>query len=45
MAVSADPSRYVAAFDAIQETAERLIRNPNEELQLLALALELPSLT
>lgn len=44
MAVSADPSRYVAALDAIQETAERLIRNPNEELQLLALALELPSL-
>jgi DNA polymerase III subunit delta' len=44
MAVSADPLRLVPALDAIQETAERLIRNPNEELQLLALALELPSL-
>jgi len=44
MAVAADPSASLGALDAIQEAAERLIRNPNEELQLMALALQLPSL-
>lgn len=44
MAVSADPTRCVEALDAIHEVADRLVRNPNEELQLLALALRLPSL-
>ncbi|MFN8017055.1 MAG: hypothetical protein U0P45_02910 [Acidimicrobiales bacterium] len=44
MAVASDPMPMGAAIGAIQELAERLIRNPNEELQLLALALRLPSL-
>lgn len=45
MSVSADPSRFVEALEAIQDVAERLVRNPNEELQLLALALRLPSVS
>lgn len=44
VAVASDPTAVLDALDAIQETAERLIRNPNEELQLMALALALPSL-
>jgi DNA polymerase-3 subunit delta' len=44
MAVAADPSAAIAALAAIQELAEELIRNPNEELQLMALAVRLPTL-
>ncbi len=44
LAVSSDPQRLLDALDAIQQTAERLTRNTNEELQLIALALVLPSL-
>jgi DNA polymerase-3 subunit delta' len=44
LVVAADPAPALAALAAIQEAAERLIRNPNEELQLIALALRLPSL-
>jgi DNA polymerase-3 subunit delta' len=44
MAVAADPGPAVAAIDAIHAAAENLIRNPNEELLLLSLALALPSL-
>jgi DNA polymerase-3 subunit delta' len=44
MAVAADPTAAIAALEAIQETAERLEFNPNEELQLIALAIRLPSL-
>ncbi len=44
LAVAADPSAALAGLEAIQETAEPLVRNPNEELQLLALALRLPTL-
>ena len=44
MAVAADPTSAIAALEAIQETAERLEFNPNEELQLIALAIRLPSL-
>ena len=45
MAVAADPSAALAALEAIQDTAERLEFNPNEELQLIALAVRLPTLT
>lgn len=38
------PAPYVEALDRIQATAEGLIRNPNERLQLQALFLSLPSL-
>jgi hypothetical protein len=44
MAVAADPSAALGALEAIQETAERLEFNPNEELQLIALAIRLPTL-
>lgn len=44
MSVAADPTAMVAALDAIQLTAERLLHNPNEELQLIALAARLPTL-
>lgn len=44
LAVAADPTPVVTALDAIQRTAERLVHNPNEELQLIALAAELPTL-
>jgi DNA polymerase-3 subunit delta' len=44
MAVAADPTVALGALDAIQETAERLEFNPNEELQLIALAIRLPTL-
>ena len=44
MAVAADPTAALGALEAIQETAERLEHNPNEELQLIALALRLPTL-
>ena len=44
MAMAADPTSALAALEAIQETAERLEFNPNEELQLIALAIRLPSL-
>jgi DNA polymerase-3 subunit delta' len=43
--VAADPDPALRALDAVQQTAERLIRNPNEELLLLDLALRLPSLS
>jgi DNA polymerase-3 subunit delta' len=45
LAVSADPMPYVAALEEIQQSAERLTRNTNEELQLIALALVLPTLS
>jgi DNA polymerase-3 subunit delta' len=44
MVVAADPMPMVAAIEAIGDAAERLARNTNEELQLIALALRLPSL-
>lgn len=44
LAVAADPRPAIEAIAAIHEVADRLIRNPNEELQLKALALQLPSL-
>jgi DNA polymerase-3 subunit delta' len=44
MAVAADPSAALAALEAIQDMAERLEFNPNEELQLIALAVRLPTL-
>ena len=42
--VATDPSDAVRAIDAIQEAAEAITYNPNEELLLVALALRLPSL-
>lgn len=42
--VTSDPSDTLVALAAIQDAAEALLRNPNEELLLLALALRLPSL-
>ena len=45
LAVAADPSAALAAIAAIQEMAERIEFNPNEELQLIALAVQLPSLS
>jgi DNA polymerase III subunit delta' len=39
--VSARPAQVIEALDAIQELSEELIRNPNERLQLQALALRL----
>ena len=45
LAVAADPQAALAGLAAIQEAAEALVRNPNEELLLLALALRLPSLS
>ena len=39
------PMQRMAAVAAIHEAAENLVRNPNEELLLLALALRLPSLS
>lgn len=44
LAVTADPTAAIGAVAAIHEAAENLVRNPNEELLLLALALRLPSL-
>jgi len=41
---SADPAPLLAGLDAIQQTVEGLIRNPNEELALQALFLRLPRL-
>lgn len=38
------PAPYVEALDRVQATAEGLIRNPNERLQLQALFLALPTL-
>jgi DNA polymerase-3 subunit delta' len=44
-AVASDrPAPYLAAVDAIRRTAEGLIRNPNERLQLIALLAQLPPL-
>lgn len=45
MAVAADPGPAIEAIGAIHALAEDLIRNPNEELQLIALALKLPTLS
>lgn len=39
-----DPAAYVSAVDAIQQAAEALPRNPNENLLLQALLLRLPLL-
>ncbi|WP_426571015.1 ATP-binding protein [Aquihabitans sp. McL0605] len=44
LAVAADPKVALEALAAIQDTAERLEFNPNEELQLIALAVRLPGL-
>ncbi len=44
LAVALDPTAAIEAIGAIQVLAEELIRNPNEELQLIALATRLPSL-
>ncbi len=44
LVVAADPNPALGALAALHETGEALIRNPNEELLLLALALRLPSL-
>ncbi|MCB0971678.1 MAG: AAA family ATPase [Acidimicrobiales bacterium] len=44
LAVSSDPAPLVAALEAIDDLGERLIRNPNEELQLIALVRRLPTL-
>ena len=45
MAVAADPQPALAAIAAVHGAAEALIRNPNEELLLVALLLDLPPLT
>lgn len=44
LATVADPEPLLAAEAAIQDVAEELIRNPNEELMLQALLLRLPPL-
>ncbi len=44
MAVAADPYPAIEAIAAIHRAAEALIRNPNEELLLVALLLALPTL-
>ncbi len=44
LVVTADPSAAIAAIDAVHAAAENVGRNANEELLLLALALQLPSL-
>lgn len=44
LAVVADPTAALAGLAAIQRTAEHLQHNPNEELLLVALALDLPPL-
>ena len=44
LVVAADPTQALAGIAAVQETAEALEFNPNEELLLLALALKLPPL-
>ncbi len=45
MAVTADPRPALDAIAAVQQGAEALIRNPNEELLLLDLFLALPPLS
>lgn len=44
LVVASDPTPSLTAIAAVQEAAEALIRNPNEELLLLSLALRMPSL-
>lgn len=44
LVVAADPVAALAGLAAIQEAAEALLRNPNEELLLYALAVRLPPL-
>ena len=44
MVVAADRTESLAGLAAVQEAAEGIIYNPNEELLLLALASKLPSL-
>ena len=44
LAVSSDPAPLLDAQQAIQLAAEALLRNPNEELLLLALLMSLPPL-
>ncbi len=44
LVVAADPAPALGALAALHDAGEALIRNPNEELLLLALALRLPSL-
>src|SRR5699024_10130391 len=45
LVVAADSTPALAGLAAVQETAEAILLNPNEELLLLALALKLPTLT
>jgi len=42
--VAADPSAALAGIAAVQDAAEGLLHNPNEELLLLGLAMKLPPL-
>jgi DNA polymerase-3 subunit delta' len=44
LTTSARPANAIAALDAIQATAEGLVRNPNERLQLQALFVKLGAL-
>lgn len=44
LVVASDPTGALAGLAAIQQAAEALLRNPNEELLLVALALQLPPL-
>lgn len=43
--VASDPTKALEGLAAIQRAADNLVRNPNEELLLLDLALQLPALT
>jgi len=43
LVVASDPTQALAGLAAVQEAAEALEFNPNEELLLLSLALQLPS--
>lgn len=45
LVVAADPTAALAGLAAVQRVAESIEFNPNEELLLLSLALELPPLT
>lgn len=44
LVVTSDPADALGGLTAIQDAAEALLHNPNEELLLLSLALRLPSL-
>ncbi|MCB1029750.1 MAG: hypothetical protein KDA95_00345 [Acidimicrobiales bacterium] len=45
MLVATDPTAAISAIESIQALAQELVRHPNEEIQLIALALRLPPLT